>query len=187
MVENAYTFKVTVGTISVDVTGPKEFVEPIYNIFKPLLEKEVKARLKGEVQHEKKTDDRQSQFEQFPKKASLREFYQQKRPKSDIQAATLVAFFYSELAESEEKKSYIDRDILNNSLKQTPHGMLKNPDQTLRNAKFFGYLDSAGDPGRFKLTPTGFNLIAHTLPSDIGDGAKPRTKTRKKVKKTQRK
>jgi len=164
MPENEYALKVVVGSVNVEVAGPKEFVEPIYGIVKPLLEKEVRALLKGEKQPEPKKEDKQSGTKEFPKKASLPEFYKQKKPSTDIQAAALVAFFYSELAEAEERSPFIDADLLVKGFKLC-HPIPDNPGQTLRNTKNYGYLDSTGESGKFKLTPTGYNLVAHTLPS----------------------
>lgn len=163
MSENELTLKVAVGSLNVEVTGPKEFVEPVYSIVKPLLEKEVKVLLKSEKSPEPKEKDKPPSTLPFPKKADIREFYQEKKPSSDIQAAALVAFFYSELAEAEERNTCIDRDLLLKGFKLCGHRMPGDPGQPLRDAKKYGYLDSTAETGKFKLTPTGYNLVAHTL------------------------
>lgn len=183
MPENGYTLKFVIGSISVEVAGPKEFVQPIYGIVKPLLEKEIQ-----DLVTKQKREDQQTGAGDFEKKASLPEFYKEKKPASDIQAAALIAFFYLELAEPEERKSHIDTELLIKGMKQCHHPIPEKPDQTLRNAKNYGYLDSTGEAGEFKLTTTGYNLVAHTLPfSEKGTGPKIKHKKTKKTAKKGRK
>ena len=184
MPENEYTLKVVIGSVCVEVAGPKEFVQPVYGIVKPLLEKEIRQLLKSEKQIGPEKEDRRTGLTPFVKKASLKELYEQKKPSSDIQVAALVAFFYSELAEMEEHRPYIDSDLFVKGLKQCRHPMPENPGQTLRNAKNYGYLDSTEEAGKFRLTATGYNLIAHTLPSSekapTGKLKRPKSKRKKK-------
>jgi hypothetical protein len=188
MSENVYTLKLVIGSISVEVVGPKDFVEPVYGIVKPLLEKEVKSLLKIDKQIETKKEDKQTGALDFPKKATLRDFYNKKKPSSDIQAAALVAFFYSELGEAEERNPHIDSDLLVKGFKLCGHPMPDDPGQTLRNAKNYGYLDSTGEAGKFKLTPTGYNLVAHTLPSsEKAINVKVKRQKQKKTKKSRTK
>ncbi|MEW5800277.1 MAG: hypothetical protein AB1728_14860 [Bacteroidota bacterium] len=185
MAESEYTFKANIGAISIEAHGPKEFVQPIYDSFKPILEKEIKNILKSskppEVEGAKGKDEITGRFQ---RKASILDFYSQKKPTSDIQAAALVAFFYSEIAEQEERSSFVDAEILKKGFKACNHPMPDKIDQTLRNAKNYGYLDSAGEIGKFKLTPTGFNLVAHSLP--IADGSAVPSK-KKQIKRTRSK
>jgi len=183
MAESDYTFKASLGSISIEAQGPKEFVQPIYDSFKPLLDKEIKNLLKlsksAELQGDKKKDDGGGGF---PRKASILDYYNEKKPSSDIQAAALVAFFYSELAEQEERSSFIDAQILEKGFKACGHPMPENLPQTLRNAKNYGYLDSVGEAGKFKLTPTGYNLVAHSLPTGEGPAASSKKKQVKKAR-----
>ena len=165
MPESDYIFKATLGSLSIEAHGPKEFVQPIYDAFKPLLDREIKNLLKAPRQMDEAEDKKKVGAGGFPKKASIKEFYGQKKPSSDIQATTLVAFFYSELAEPEERSAYIDAEILQKGFKACNHPMPADIPQTLRNAKNYGYLEGAGEAGKFKLTPTGYNLVAHSLPT----------------------
>ncbi len=165
MTETDFTFKASIGSISIEAHGPKEFVQPIYESFKPLLDKEIKTLLKPSKHPDEQEEKGKVEGGGFPKKASIKDFYQQKHPSSDIQAATLVAFFYSEMAEQQERSAFIDADLLEKGFKACGHTIPENPSQTLRNAKNYGYLDSAGEAGKFKLTPTGYNLVAHSLPT----------------------
>lgn len=184
MSDSDYTFKATLGAISIEAHGPKEFVLPIYESFKPLLDKEIKAAIKGqkaqETHEEPKKDDGSGGF---PKKASIRDFYSDKKPASDIQAAALVAFFYSEIAEQEERSSFIDAQLLEKGFKACNHPMPEDRGQTLRNAKNYGYLESASEAGKFKLTPTGYNLVAHSLPTGDRVATPPRKKRATKARK----
>jgi hypothetical protein len=186
MAENEYTLKISLGSINVEAGGPKEFVEPIYNTIKPLLEKETNMLLKGRtLSGNEKTV--QTPNQQFPKKASLRDFYQEKNPTSDIHATALIAFFYSELAELDERSVIIDKDQLVKGFKLCNRPVPNKPEQTLLNTKNFGYLDSAGEAGKYKLNTTGYNLIAHTLPLKEMRGLSKKRITPKKTKKTQKK
>lgn len=183
MPESEYAFKATLGTITIEAHGPKEFVQPIYDSFKPLLDKEIKNLLKTarpqETQQVKLKDESVGGFQ---RKASILDFYNQKKPTSDIQAAALVAFFYSEMAEQEERSSFVDAEILRKGFKACNHPMPEKIDQTLRNAKNYGYLDTAGEAGKFKLTPTGYNLVAHSLPSSDKSAVPSKKKRTKKVR-----
>lgn len=177
MADSDYSFKANLGTISIEVQGPKEFVQPIYESFKPLLDREIKNLLKvpkppEPQQDTKKTDGGGG----FPRKASILDFYNQKKPSSDIQATVLVAFFYSEMAEQEERSSVVDAQLLEKGFKGCNHPMPENLPQTLRNAKNYGYLDGTGETGKFKLTPTGYNLVAHSLPSGEPGSPSPKKK-----------
>jgi len=182
MAESDYTFKANLGTFSIEAHGPKEFVQPIYESLKPLLEKEIKNFLKtfkpSDIPDEKKRPEGGG----FPRKASITDFYEQKKPSSDIQAAALVAFFYSEMAEPGEQFSFIDASLLEKGFKACSHPMPENIPQTLRNAKNYGYLDSAGEAGKFKLTPTGYNLVAHSLLTGEGDTASAKKKRPKQTR-----
>ena len=181
MAESDYTFKASLGTISIEAHGPKEFVQPIYESFKPLLDKEIKNLLKATKTPEPPEDKKKDAGAgSFPKKASILDFYEEKRPSSDIQAAALVAFFYSEMAEQEERSSFIDAQLLEKGFKGSGHPMPENLPQTLRNVKNYGYFDSTGEAGKFKLTPTGYNLVAHSLPTGEGSGIQPKKKRAKK-------
>jgi len=76
MAESGYAFKASLGTISIEAQGPKEFVQPIYESFKPLLDKEIKNLLKvsktPELQGEKKKDEGGGGF---ARKASILDYY----------------------------------------------------------------------------------------------------------------
>lgn len=181
MAESDYTFKATLGSITIEAHGPKEFVQPIYDSFKPLLDKEIKMLLKSPKPPEFREETKKGEGAGgFPRKASIRDFYAEKKPSSDIQAAALVAFFYSEMAEQEERTSSMDAQILEKGFKACGHQMPENLPQTLRNAKNYGYLDSTGEAGKFKLTPTGYNLVAHSLPTGEGSSIPVKKKRAKK-------
>lgn len=181
MAESDYTFKADLGGIAIEAHGPKEFVQPIYDSFKPLLEKEIKNLLKATKPQDAAGEKKKHEdVGGFPRKASIRDFYIEKRPSSDIQAAALVAFFYSELSEQDERSSFVDAQLLEKGFKACSHSMPENLPQTLRNSKNYGYLDSAGEAGKFKLTPTGYNLVAHSLPT--GEAA-PAVSKKKRAKK----
>lgn len=121
----------------------------------------------------------------------IRTFVRSKSPKSDMQLATAVAYFYKFLAPQEERKESIAGSDLSEAIRQIGNWTQpKRPDVTLQNAKKQGYLDSAAR-GRFRLNSVGENLVTMTLgPNGEGEAAprKPRKKktAKKSVKKKSR-
>ena len=103
---------------------------------------------------------------------------QQKKPKSDIEMAVVMAFYLSELAPSRQKT--VSAQDVETYFKQAQYKLPKSPDQTLRNAKNAGYFDSAGT-GQFKLNPVGYNLVAHSLPK-IPSSNKSKVKRKKNTR-----
>lgn len=115
----------------------------------------------------------------------IRALKEEKKPRSAIEMATLVAFYLSELSQAEERQSAIGTAEIAKYFKQAsfklPSGKNGGAD-TLNNAKNVGYLEPAGGAGRYKLTSVGYNLVAFKLPK--GDISAPkRPKNQKKQSK----
>ena len=114
----------------------------------------------------------------------IRTFVETKRPKSDVQFATVVAYYYRFEAPDEQRQDSISTKVLQDAARLADRSRLKKANLTLitlNNAKNLGYLDSAGR-GTFKINTVGENLVAMTLPSQQAAAQGP-TLSRKKRRK----
>jgi hypothetical protein len=105
-----------------------------------------------------------------------------KSPKSDVQFATTVAYFYRFEAPPEQRRNEIDAAILQDACRLAGRDRFTNPRMTLNNAKNLGLLDSGSEAGKFTVNTVGENLVAMALPTQPDNSArsaKPR-KPRKK-------
>ncbi len=100
----------------------------------------------------------------------IRSFVVEKNPRSDIQYAATIAYYYQFEAPPAERKKCIVKDDLQEATRKTGRERLKRPDQTLRNAHMLGLLDKGDEVGTFCINTVGENLVAMTLP---GDGSTP--------------
>src|SRR5262249_52961876 len=105
-----------------------------------------------------------------PAPLDIKSFYAKKDPKSDVQFATLVAYFYRYQAPEKDRLETITSDVLQNAGRQARGFGFKAPSVTLNNAVAQGYLDRAGR-GFFKINAVGENLVAMALPGAGADGA----------------
>lgn len=120
-----------------------------------------------------------------PTAQDIRSFVTSKSPRSDVQFAATVAYYYRFEAAEAERKEFIKKDDLQDACRTAGRTRLVNPGQTLINAQTLGLLDKTpGEPGGYSVNTVGENLVAMTLP---GDGAKPSSaggpKRKKAVKK----
>jgi hypothetical protein len=106
---------------------------------------------------------------------SIRDLKEQKKPEKSNQMAALVAYYLSEVADTEERRDVINSADLVKYFKQAGFKLPKALAQTLPNAAAAGYLDAVGN-GLFKLNPVGYNLVVHGLPRSL----KSRDTTRKR-------
>ena len=104
----------------------------------------------------------------------IKSFVDSKRPKSDVQFAAVVAYFYRFEATAEIRKDFIDAQALQEAARLTGRRRPPKPLATLNNTKNLGYLDSS-ERGQFRINSVGENLVAMTLP-----GSEPE-RSRKKV------
>jgi hypothetical protein len=101
------------------------------------------------------------------------------RTKSDIQFATVAAYYYRFEAPLSDRKETIDADDLKNAARLANWRRFSKPYVPLNNARMQGYLDRAGG-GAFRINAVGENLVAMTLPGTAAVGKAPRP-TRKRV------
>ncbi|MCX6025704.1 MAG: hypothetical protein NTY23_05520 [Chloroflexi bacterium] len=114
-----------------------------------------------------------------PRHKDMKTFVEEKNPKSDIQFATVVAYYYRFEAPLTDRKETIVADDLQNAARLAGWDRFSKPYVPLSNARMQGYLDRAGG-GAFRINAVGENLVAMTLPGTaaVGKALRP---TRKKV------
>lgn len=112
-----------------------------------------------------------------PRLIDIRTFKEQKKPRNAIEMATLLAYYLAELAPTQERRVTISTADINRFFRQAGFPLPTQPRLTLFHAKAAGYLDLA-ERGQYKLSPVGYNLIAHTLPADSESGSAPRAPRR---------
>lgn len=106
----------------------------------------------------------------------LKTFVKAKSPKSDVQYAATVAYFYRFEAPVADRKDEIDAGILLNSCRLADWNRPPKPGQTLLNAKGQGLLDSGSEAGKFVINSVGENLVAMSLPPQSNSGASKKPK-----------
>jgi hypothetical protein len=122
--------------------------------------------------------DTSTQEAERPRRSpDIKTFVDSKRPKSDVQFATVVAYYYRFDAPPEIRREAINAEILLDAARLSGRRRLPKPLMTLNNAKRLGYLDSP-ERGQFRINSVGENLVAMTLP-----GGEPERATRAKSSK----
>ncbi len=106
----------------------------------------------------------------------IKSFVDTKRPKSDVQFATVVAYYYRFETSQETRRDSIDAAALQEAARLAGRRRPPRARTTLNNAKNLGYLDSA-ERGQFRINSVGENLVAMTLPGGGGD-EQPRRKAK---------
>jgi hypothetical protein len=113
----------------------------------------------------------------------IKTFVATKAPKSDVQFAATVAYYYRFEAPPAARRETINGDALQEAARLAGRARLSKPRNTLNNAKAQGYLDGFA-PGEFGINSVGENLVAMTLPGNSEAGVKvkkmKKTKTTKK-------
>jgi hypothetical protein len=107
---------------------------------------------------------------------NIKAFIAEKRPRSDVQYAAAVAYYYRFEASQAEKKDQINSEDLQESTRKAGRERFGNPLQTLGNAHKLGLLDRGADRGTFVINSVGENLVAMTLPD--GEAVKKPAKKR---------
>lgn len=87
----------------------------------------------------------------------------EKQPGSAIEMACIVGYYLQNAAPTDERKSAIKGEDIDNYFRQAGYPLPKAMRQLLNDAKSAGYFDSAG-VGAYKLNAVGYNLVAHSLP-----------------------
>jgi hypothetical protein len=107
----------------------------------------------------------------------IKKFVTEKAPKSDVQFAATVAYFYQFKSPENQRKESITREDLVEACRQVDRKRPKVPAQVLVNAYRDGLFDRGGK-GSYKLNSVGENLVAMALPGTNGAAKTPK-RTRK--------
>lgn len=94
----------------------------------------------------------------------IRSFIQQKKPTNERHLAAVVAYYHQlESARNQRKDSIGSQDLVD-ACRTANWPRPKNPSQSLINAFTAGYIDKAGERGKYRLNSVGENLVAMVLP-----------------------
>ncbi len=113
---------------------------------------------------------------------TIKQFIEQKDPKSENQFAATVAYYYQFEAPENQKKETITRENLLEACRLADRPRLKNPAQTLVNAHGAGLLDR-GEKGTYSINTVGENLVAMTLPAGAAVSGKTNMKRPRRASK----
>jgi hypothetical protein len=102
----------------------------------------------------------------------LKAFIAEKQPKSDVQFAAAVAYYYRFEAGQAQRKVEVNSEDLQDACRLANRERFKHPGQTLRNAHMLGLLDKGSQSGYFNVNSVGENLVAMTLPGHGGEAPK---------------
>ncbi|MGI8961450.1 MAG: hypothetical protein ACR2IV_17150 [Bryobacteraceae bacterium] len=116
----------------------------------------------------------------------IKSFVTSKNPRSDVQFAATVAYYFQFEAPPADRKKAISKDDLQEACRKADRERLGNPGQTLRNAHKLGMLDRGEEPGTFSINTVGENLVAMTLPGDSSNTRSAAKGSRKKLGKVQK-
>lgn len=115
----------------------------------------------------------------------IRMLKEQRKPKSAIQMAALVAYYLQEIAPIEDRKEVINAHDIVKYFKLAPYNLPTGKNgaaDTLNNAKRAGYLETSGT-GTYKLNLVGYNLVIR-MPDKFSNGhGKKKVKKKKTSKK----
>jgi len=129
------------------------------------------------------TTSGQSDAPSPPTVTDIRSLKDQKQPGTDVEMATLVAYYLKHEAPESERKDEIGAEDIATYFVQAGYPLPNNKAYTLPNAKKAGYLENASR-GKYKLNSVGHNLVAHNLPRSSSEAApKPRKQNAKKTAK----
>ena len=109
----------------------------------------------------------------------IKSFVAAKSPRSDVQFAATVAYYYQFVAPPSVKKTAITKEDLVDAFRKVGGRKIPpHPEMTLNNAYLAGLLDRA-EKGAYGINSVGENLVTMTLP-DGGSTPNKKKKTAKK-------
>ena len=108
----------------------------------------------------------------------IKSFVAAKSPRSDVQFAATIAYYYQFLAPEAEKKTSITQEDLLDACRRVDWQRPAKPYLTLNNAFHSGLLDRP-EKGAFSINSVGENLVAMTLPGDTSTTGTKRRVTKK--------
>lgn len=109
----------------------------------------------------------------------IRKLKELKKPKTAIEMAALVAYYLSDLAPPNERKSTVTTKDMETYFKIANYRLPTALQQLLGNAKNAGYFDLV-KTGEYKLNAVGYNLVVHNLPRGELNGSTIAKRSRRK-------
>ena len=96
---------------------------------------------------------------------NIKSFVGEKAPRSAVQLAATVAYWFRFEAPPSERKEAINKDDLQEACRKAGRERFVDPYKALANAHTLGLLDKGAEPGTFAINSVGENLVAMTLPA----------------------
>lgn len=116
------------------------------------------------------------------KEVHIKDLKDEKKPRSAVEMAVLVAYYLSQRAREKDRKNFVTVKDLEMYFKIAGFRLPTQMHYTAFSAIKAGYLDSAGT-GKYKLNPVGYNLVTHSMPILAKVAGRPPKPTKKKKKK----
>ncbi len=124
-----------------------------------------------QFEHSRQPIELAREQDQIPSRLhDIRSLKAEKRPSSDVEMATVVAFYLKTLAPEDERRDTVGAEDIEKYFVQAGYPLPSDHRYTLPNAKKSGYLESA-ERGRYKLNSVGHNLVVHGLPRSVSSSA----------------
>lgn len=118
--------------------------------------------------------------------AHIKDFKNQKKPRSANEMAAIVAYYLSNLASEKNRKATINQKDIEIYFKIAEFPLPEQVRVTLVNAKNAGYFDSAGN-GEYRLNAVGHNLVVHSMPRGSGSEGKSKKPKRRRSGRSRKK
>lgn len=149
--------KIVVGAITFEIEGTEALVKEGMNYAKEnILTESVREMAKQLTIQEEKPSEKV-----MPESPQIGSFYTEKDPRNDMERVTVLTYYVKENREISEVSDAELTPLFNEVGGKLPKVM-----QAIRNAarKQYGYLESTGKRGYYRITPTGINLVNLKLP-----------------------
>lgn len=96
-------------------------------------------------------------------KVHIKDFKEEKQPRTGIEMAALAAYYLENLAPEGERKDSVGPEDLDTYFKIAEFKLPAQQRFTLVNARNAGYFDLVGG-GKYKLNAVGHSLVVHSMP-----------------------
>lgn len=150
--------KIMVGAITFEIEGSETLVKEGMNYAKEnILTENVR-----EIVAKMPALGKETLVEPAAEVPRIDNFYKEKDPRNDMERATVLAYYAKEYRNILEISEAELSPLFNEARVKLP----KKVDQAIRNAarKQYGYLESTGKRGYYRITNAGINLVIHQLP-----------------------
>lgn len=158
--------KIAVGAITFEIEGGEDLVREGMTYAKEnILTKDI-----HEIAERALTEERKVKEKPEHKVVSVRDYCNEKNPRTDMERVTVLADYARQYRDTLEVSESELVPLFNEVGVRLP----KDVTQALRNAarKQTGYLEFAGRKGYYRITNAGINLVNYTLPRSKKQSAK---------------